>query len=357
ASVVRFPGFMALYISSNEVRDQSEGTEALPHLSEGMVLKCHVLEPKQHFTQPRPRFSEASLVKELEENGIGRPSTYATILSTIRGKGYVDLIKGYFRPTELGFIVNDLLIESFPDILNVDFTAHMEDNLDKVEEGKIDSTAVLKDFYGSFQNDLKRAEKQMHSVKGDGLSVDLHCPECDKPLRIKVGKNGTFLACSGYPLCTFTRNYSRDEKGQIQMGQPASEQATGEICEKCGNPMVQKKGRFGLFLACSAYPACKNTRSLSAKATSKARPTGVRCPEKECSGELVCRRSRRGKLFYGCSRYPACTFAIWDKPVPQSCPRCKAPFLLERTSKKEGSHLRCSNKECTYKGSFPDTSI
>ncbi|OEU77295.1 MAG: DNA topoisomerase I [Desulfobacterales bacterium C00003060] len=348
-SVIRFPGFMALYTSSDDNQIQQKDKETLPRLSEGMALKCHGLEPKQHFTQPPPRFSEASLVKELEENGIGRPSTYASILTTIRQKGYVDLIKKFFRPSELGFIVNDLLIESFPDILNVDFTARMENNLDKIEEAKIESVSVLEDFYRSFRKDLERATKEMHSVKGNGLPVDMDCPKCGKPLGIKVGKNGPFLACSGYPNCNFTRNYTRDEKGQIEMEQPVSPQATDEICEKCGSPMVQKQGRFGPFVACSAYPACKNTRSLKANATSKTEPTGVKCPEKGCGGELVARRSRRGKLFYGCTGYPACTFAVWDKPVPQSCPECGASFVLKRTTKKDGPHLRCFNKECTYK--------
>ncbi len=348
-SVVRFPGFMTLYVSSNEDQGSSGDTETLPPLSEGVVLTCHRLEPKQHFTQPPPRFSEASLVKELEENGIGRPSTYATILTTIRGKGYVELVKKRFWPTELGFIVNDLLIKSFPDILNVDFTAHMEDSLDQIEEGKTDSLTVLEDFYRSFKQDLERAEKQMQSVRGDGLPVDLRCPACDKPLRIKIGRNGPFLACSGYPACTFTQNYVRNEKGKIEIAQPPNDQPTDEMCEKCGSPMLQKQGRFGPFLACSAYPACKNTLSLKGKDPSKAEPTGVRCPEKGCDGELVSRRSRRGKVFYGCSRYPSCTFAIWDRPVTKPCPQCGAPFLVESTSKSYGPHLRCLDKECAYK--------
>jgi len=347
-SVVRFPGFMTLYISSNEGQGPSGDTEALPPLSEGIELTCHRLEPKQHFTQPPPRFSEASLVKALEENGIGRPSTYATILTTIRGKGYVELVKKRFSPTELGFIVNDLLIESFPDVLNVDFTAHMEDSLDQIEEGKTDGLTVLKDFYRSFEQDLERAEKQMQSVRAEGLSVDLRCPACDKALKIKIGRNGPFLACSGYPACTFTQNYTRNEKGKIEIAPPLKDRPTDEMCEKCGSPMVQKQGRFGPFLACSAYPACKNTRSLKGKAQSEAKPTGVRCPEKGCGGELVSRRSRRGKVFYGCSRYPACTFAIWDKPVAKACPQCGAPFLVERTTKKHGLHLSCLDKECAY---------
>ncbi len=269
----------------------------------------------------------------------------------------MELIKGYFRPTELGFIVNDLLIEGFPDILNVDFTAQMEDRLDKIEEGETNAIAVLEGFYGSFKKDLERAEEQMQGVKGKGLSVDLRCPKCNKPLRIKVGKNGPFLACSGYPACTFTGNYSRNEKGAIVMDQSSSDEESGETCEKCGSPMVQKQGRFGPFLACSAYPACKNTRPLGGKSVFKAEPTGVKCPEEGCPGELVSRRSRRGKVFYGCSRYPACTFAVWDKPVPQACPECGFPFVVEHTTKKDGPHLKCSKKECTYKELLKDSSI
>jgi DNA topoisomerase-1 len=319
-----------------------------------MTLTCHRLEPKQHFTQPPPRFSEASLVKELEENGIGRPSTYTTILATIREKGYVDRIKGYFKPSELGFIVNDLLTESFPDILNVDFTARMEEYLDRIREGEIDAVTVLEGFYKSFKEEVARAEKEMHRVKGGGLAVDLNCPECGQSLMIKVGKRGPFLACSGYPNCSFTRNYSRNEKGEIEIQEPAEEQSTSETCEKCGSPMVQKLGRFGPFLACSAYPTCKNTRSLKTKGTSKPEATGVKCPEKGCGGELVGRRSKRGRLFYGCTRYPSCTFAVWNKPVPQPCPECGAPFLVEHTTKKDGRHLKCFKKECTYKEPLED---
>jgi DNA topoisomerase-1 len=354
-SLMRFSGFMALYTSSDDKESQPDNDKAMPPLAAGMPLKCHGLEPKQHFTQPPPRFSEASLVKELEENGIGRPSTYAAILTTIRGKGYVDLVKRYFKPTELGFIVNDLLTESFPDILNADFTAHMEDDLDKIKDGEIDAVAVLETFYDSFKKAVERATKEMHSVRGDGLAVDLNCASCGRPLTIKVGKSGPFLACSGYPECNFTRNYTRDETGQIEIEEPAPDQPTDETCEKCASPMVQKRGRFGPFLACSGYPACKNTRSLNAKEAAKTESTGVKCPEKGCDGEIAARRSKRGRIFYGCTSYPKCTFALWDKPVPQSCPECEAPFVLERTTKKEGPHLKCSDKDCPYKEPLKNT--
>ena len=350
-SVTRFAGFMILYPPANN----SKGPESvLPPLTEGMELTCHRLEPKQHFTQPPPRFSEASLVKELEENGIGRPSTYATILSTIREKGYVDLIKGYFRPSELGFIVNDLLIESFPNILNVDFTARMEEYLDRIQEGDLDAVTVLDGFYKPFQERLERAAKDMRSIKGDGLAVDLDCPVCGQPLAVKVGKRGPFIACSGYPQCKFTSNYIRDEKGEIKIEEPAQESPTDEVCEKCGSPMVQKTGRFGPFLACSAYPDCKNTRSLKSTDTFKPTSTGVKCPEEGCDGELVQRKSKRGRVFYGCSRYPKCSFAVWNKPVPKACPECGAPFVVEHTTKRDGRHLKCFRKECTYKEPLED---
>jgi DNA topoisomerase-1 len=348
-SLMRFSGFMAVYTSPNDRETQLENNKVLPRLSEGMLLKCHQLEPKQHFTQPPSRFSEASLVKELEENGIGRPSTYANILTTIRGKGYVDLIKRHFKPTELGFIVNGLLIESFPDILNVEFTARMEDDLDRIKEGDIDAVSVLESFYESFKKELDQAAKEMHSVKGNGLTVDLNCPSCGHSLTIKVGKSGPFLACSGYPTCNFTRNYTRNETGQIEIEEPAPDQPTDEVCEECGSPMVQKQGRFGPFLACSSYPACKHTRSLKPKGVQKPEPTGVSCPEKKYDGEIDAKRSKRGRLFYGCNCYPSCTFALWDKPVPQSCPECGAPFVLERSTKRDGLHLNCFKKDCTYK--------
>lgn len=352
-SSIRFMGFMTLYDAKPDTEEaENEAKEsALPRtLVEQMELTRRGLEPKQHFTQPPARFSEASLVKELEENGIGRPSTFATILSTIRTKGYVDLIKGYFRPTELGFIVNDLLVESFPDIFNVDFTARMEDNLDKIEEGTTHTEELLTNFHGPFTKDLERAQQSMRSVKVDGVPVDAACPSCEKQLRIKVGKNGPFLGCSGYPECTFTRNFTRNEKGGIEIEQRAQDQETDQKCEKCGSTMVIKQGRYGQFLACSGYPECKNTASMNGnKPSGTPQSTGVKCPEKGCTGELVSRTSKRGKIFYGCTGYPGCTFALWDKPIPRPCPECNAPFVVEGTSKKEGVYWRCIDNSCPYK--------
>jgi DNA topoisomerase-1 len=343
-SSVKFAGFMKIYQSvDDQIQSESDRKKpVLPELSEGMVLNLKQLEPKQHFTMPPPRFSEASLVKELEENGIGRPSTYAAILSTIRQKEYVDLLKGYFRPTELGFIVNDLLIKSFPDIFNVEFTARMEENLDRVEAAEVESSELLSRFYKPF-------EKHMLSVKGVGIPTDLSCPECGKQLHIKVGKNGHFLACCGYPECTYSRDYIRDEKGKIQAVEPNSHDITDKTCEKCGKPMVIKRGRYGEFLACSGYPDCEHTQSLNSNGPGK--PIGLKCPHNGCSGDVVERQSRRGKIFYGCSRFPDCNFATWDKPLDRECPSCGAKFLVEKITKKEGTFLACIENGCGYKES------
>jgi DNA topoisomerase-1 len=348
-SSVKFPGFMALYRAEEEDADPNgeKNREQLPDLPEGVRLKLHRLEPKQHFTQPPPRFSEASLVKELEENGIGRPSTYAAILSTIRDKGYVDLLRGYFRPSELGFIVNDLLVMSFPDIFDVEFTARMEENLDQVESDKANSLDILTQFYQPFQKDLDTAAQKMVSIKGVGVATELKCPDCGKTLHIKIGKNGHFLACSGYPECTYSSDYTRDDKGHIQPVTPPVDETTDKICEKCGKPMVLKRGPYGDFLACSGFPDCKNTQSLSVNGSAKS--IGVKCPQDGCSGELLEKTSKRGKVFYGCNRYPDCTFATWDKPVARECPACGAKFLVERTTKKQGTLQSCLNPDCGFK--------
>jgi DNA topoisomerase-1 len=347
-STVKFPGFMALYMSADQEIEskQEKEKQALPDLPEGTVLKRIKFDPKQHFTLPPPRFSEASLVKELEENGIGRPSTYAAILSTIRDKGYVEAIKGYFRPTELGFIVNDLLVANFSDIFNVKFTANMEDDLDRVEAGQMDYTKTLSRFYDPFKKELDTAGDGMVSVKGVGLPTGLSCPSCGGPINIKLGKNGHFLACSKYPDCRHTSDYVRDEKGVVQPIKKAEDELTDIPCDKCEAPMIKKQGKYGSFLACSKYPDCKHTRSLAP--ANGGNPTGVPCPIEGCDGEVVEKKSKRGKIFYGCNRYPNCKFAIWDKPVPEPCPNCESPYLIEKTTKKKGTFRRCPVKECGF---------
>ena len=348
-STVRFPGFMALYQPEEDKNGapEKEKADKLPQLDEKEILKLIELDPKQHFTTPPPRFSEASLVKELEENGIGRPSTYAAILSTIRDKGYVDLINKAFRPTELGFIVNDLLVENFPSILDIEFTANLENDLDRIESDQLQAVRLLERFYGPFSQRIEAAKDQMRSVKGVGMDTGLSCPECGKELKIKLGKNGPFLACSGYPDCKFSRNYARTDKGTVEPVEPDLTVADGKSCEKCGSPMVVKQGRYGDFLACSAYPDCKSTQSLNSGAN--AAPIGVKCPEPGCNGDIVEKKSKRGKVFYGCSRFPKCTFASWDKPVDMACPDCGAPFVVEKTTKKEGTVLTCATEGCGFR--------
>jgi len=346
-STIKFPGYLALYQSEEQGDALDARTEKLPELTEKMVLKAHQYEPKQHFTQPPPRFSEASLVKELEENGIGRPSTYASILSTIREKKYVELDKGSFKPNELGFIVNELLVEHFPDVFSVDFTSNMENNLDLLESAEVNSLEVLERFYDPFKKNLDIAVTNMLSVKGVGFATHLKCPECDYPIHLKIGKNGPFLACSGYPDCKYTRDYTRDEKGIIHPIEPMLEELTDKTCEKCGKHMVMKSGRYGKFLACSGYPECKYTRSLDPKEAGKT--IGMKCSEEKCDGEIVERISKRGKTFYGCSRFPKCKFASWDKPINKPCPECGSKFLVEKSTKKEGDFVTCPDRKCAYK--------
>ncbi len=349
-SAVRFPGYMALYHAAEE-EENGEGNGAKekglpPELAEGEPLALRGLEPKQHFTQPPPRFSEATLVKELEENGIGRPSTYAAILSTIRDKGYVEMHRGYFRPSELGFLVNDLLVANFPDILDVEFTARMEESLDRIEASEANAIDVLNQFYQPFRRDLEAAARNMVSLKGVGVPSGLTCPQCGKPLHIKIGKNGHFLACSGYPECSYSTDYGRDDRGNIQPVQPPPAEATDKVCAKCGQPMVAKRGPFGDFLACSAYPRCRHTESL---ANGAAKTIGVACPQQGCTGEIVEKTSKRGKTFFACNRYPDCKFASWDKPVARPCPACGSSYLVERITKRHGTEHRCPNPDCGFR--------
>lgn len=336
-SIMKFRGFMALYVEGQDENGEV-GEVTLPKLAAGEALKLLSLTPKQHFTQPPPRFTEATLIKTLEESGIGRPSTYATILSHIQVRKYASLEKGYFRPTELGFLVTDLLVNHFPDILNVKFTAQMEDELDKIEEARANWADTLHHFYGPFKERLDQAEDNMVSLKGQGLPTDVTCDKCGNPMVIKTGKSGPFLACSNYPTCRNTKDFNRDRNGKIEI-QKDEEKSYG-TCEKCGRPMVQKRGRFGAFLACSGYPDCRNTRPLG---------TGITCPEPGCGGEIIQKRTKKGRVFYGCSKYPKCQFATWEQPVAEECPRCKAPFLLLKTDKNGTKQIRCPQKECDYK--------
>jgi DNA topoisomerase-1 len=331
---LKFKGFTAVYVESredDETAADDEADRAMPVLEEGEVLTLHGLDPKQHFTQPPPRYTEASLIKALEELGIGRPSTYASILGTIiNDRGYVRRERRTLFPTELGIAVTDKLLPFFSDIMNVEFTAQMEGELDKVEEGELSWVDTIKEFYEPFKRDLARAKKGMGSEKA-GVPIGEACPECGGDLLERRGRFGKFIACSNYPDCKYKRNLPGSER--------AEDQPTDEICPTCGKPMVIKHGRFGKFIACSGYPECKTTKPVT---------LGIACPQTGCAGQLVERRSRKGRTFYGCSAYPACNFVVWQRPVAEPCPKCGATFLTERVAR--GRQVRtCVREGCDYK--------
>ncbi|HET9326500.1 MAG TPA: type I DNA topoisomerase [Candidatus Eisenbacteria bacterium] len=338
--VLKFPGFQKLYGVDEE--DEAEDSR-LPELTEGVTLAvaseplvapdvtetgsaggetASAVRPSQHFTQPPPRYTEGSLVKALEEENIGRPSTYATIVGTITSREYVSRERGRLAPTDLGEAVNRLLTSTFPDIFQVDFTARMEEELDEIEEGKQEWHRVVKDFWDPFSRELEKAEKskERHRKKVEE-TTDIACPNCGRMLVKKFGRRGPFLACPGYPECKFTRPVDDAEL-------PVPVEGT---CDLCGSALVMRNGPYGRFIACSRRPDCKFTKAVT---------LGIRCPE--CGqGELTERRTRRGKTFFGCNRYPDCTFATWDRPRATPCPNCQAPFLIEKETKKEGLTLRC----------------
>jgi len=351
-SVVKFPGFTVLYTEAKEEMPAEAGKQPsieeeaeeegrlLPALAVGDRLRILGLVPKQHFTQPAPRFTEALLIKELEEKGIGRPSTYAAILSTILERKYVEKVEGRLRPTELGKVVNGLLVEHFPDVLNVQFTAQMEESLDHIEEGNKDWVETVRAFYNPFEKRLEKAQVEMRDVKREEIPTEIVCDKCARKMVIKWGRHGRFLACPGYPECKNTKEFVQEASGQVKVVEPVA--SSTDKCERCGKPMIVKNGRYGQFLACSGYPDCKNTKAIT---------TGVKCPQPGCTGELVQKRTKRGRSFYACSRYPDCKFALWDRPLPRPCPNCGAPFLVEKFGRQSGPKAVCHNKDCGYQES------
>jgi DNA topoisomerase-1 len=388
-SVLKFEGFLKVYQEGKDQIDEEdeEMKHRLPAVAEGERLRFKAIRPEQHFTEPPPRYNEATLVKRLEADGVGRPSTYASILSTIQEREYVKKDAGRFTPTELGMVVTDLLLESFDDIFDVTYTARMEEELDEIEDGKIDWRVAMQEFYERFDKDLKHAEEHMTDIKRMEKPTDLTCEKCGKPLVIKWGKHGSFIACTGYPECTYTRELTVDlpdvDKADL------AEQGDEEYCENCGRPMVLKKGRFGTFYACTGYPDCKTTKPIGGAQKKpdqkldeicpqcgnhlvlktgrfgeftacsnyptckyvKQKTIGVKCPE--CSeGEIVERRSKRGKTFYGCNRWPECNFVAWGKPVPEKCPECGSPYMIEKWLK-AGTFWQCPNAECKHKQPAP----
>jgi DNA topoisomerase-1 len=384
-SVPKFKGFLEVYEEGKDQKDEDdeELKHRLPVVAQGEELKFKSILPEQHFTEPPPRFNEATLVKELEADGVGRPSTYASILSTIQEREYVKKEGGKFVPTELGMVVTDLLLESFENLFDVTYTARMEEELDEIEEGKLDWRVAMAEFYERFQKDLEHAERNMTDIKRMEKPTDLVCDKCGKPMVIKWGRHGSFIACTGYPECTNTRELTVDlpdiDKADL------TEQDAEEYCENCGRPMVLKKGRFGTFYACSGYPDCKTTKRIGGEQKKSDVPLDEKCPQcgsnlllkngrfgeftacsnypkckfvkqktigvpcPNCSeGEVVERRSKKGKTFYGCSRYPDCDFVAWGKPLQEKCPECGSSYMIEKWLK-AGPVAQCPNAECKYK--------
>ncbi|HKY28158.1 MAG TPA: type I DNA topoisomerase [Pyrinomonadaceae bacterium] len=402
-SVQKFDGFLKLYQEGRDEKteDDEEAERTLPLVEKGESLKLNQITPEQHFTEPPPRYTEATLVKALEEKGIGRPSTYAAIMTTIQDREYVEKLEGRFHPTALGKTVNDLLIEGgFDDLFNVTYTARMEEELDEIEDGKLKWTAALREFYDKFEDDLDQFKRYVKKIKDRDIPTDEVCLKCDTPgMVLKWGRFGEYLKCLN---CGATRDAA--PKGSDGAGTTAEAPAEGaeaaepEACELCGKPMQLKRGRFGPFLGCTGYPECRNIRKISKTGVAAPPPvpldetcpldgaqlvkrfgrygefiscsnypkckyikqesTGVACPRPGCKGEIVVKKSKRGKVFYGCSAYPDCDRVYWDKPVAgEPCPQCGAPFLLEKTTKKQGTFRYCANEECGYRSNQVPSSV
>ena len=346
------PGYLRVYRedeaaespakTARDQEDEEPTSRRLPALTKGEQLRLEELTNTQKFTQPPARFTESTLVKALEENGIGRPSTYAQIIATLSVRDYVSKLKGAFVPTELGKLVTRMLTASFGDLINERYTARMEEQLDAIAEGRLAWREALATFWQAFTSDLDKARAAMVSVKRSGVETTEKCPTCGAPMILRFGRYGEYLACSNYPTCKTTR----------EPGAPLEEETP--LCPLCGAPMVKKRSRFGPFWACSRYPTCKGTRKIAGRGASPNTPSGVRCPA--CGeGELVEKRSRRGRSFWGCSRYPHCKHTVAWKPVPQPCPSCGAPFLVEKKSVRRGIEWVCISEGCGHRAPAPGT--
>ena len=332
--VIKFDGFLVLSPKKDEIEDKDEKEEKdnklLPKALPGEKLEFLSLESKQNFTQPPPRYTEGSLVKELEARGIGRPSTYAPIIATIQSRDYVVREKGKFIPTEIGLFVNAYLIKNFPNLMEFKFTANLEEKLDLISEGEQDWKEYLRSYYVLLDKDLKEAGEG-EGVRGTGIPLEDKCPDCGKKLVIKEGRFGRFRACSGYPDCTFKESMQKKEVKELD-----------ENCPQCGSKLVLRHGRYGPFVACSNYPECKYIKS-------EKKDTGIKCPEEDCNGTLVQRKTRKGRIFYGCSSFPKCKHATWDEPVDRPCPECERKFVLKKSPINGQPHFYCGKEGCSYK--------
>jgi DNA topoisomerase-1 len=331
-SVLAFPGFRKLYIEGSDEPVKDDKDRLLPPLKAGDTVTVEKTEPKQHFTEPKPRFTEASLVKELESHGIGRPSTYASILNVLRERNYAEMDRKRFVPTDVGEWVSKFLVDKVSQIMDPSFTASVEDKLDAIARGEVEWRPVLREFWGPFKADVDVAAVAERPTE----ATDEKCPECGKPMVIKLGKYGKFLACTGYPECKVAKPLNGD-------AEQAEPELSDEKCEKCGEPMAIKHGRYGKFLGCSAYPECKNIQPLE-----KPKDTGIPCPD--CGkGTFLEKKSRRGKIFYSCSQYPKCKKALWNMPIAKPCPQCGAPFVTEKRTKRRGTEHVCASEACNWK--------
>lgn len=398
-SVQKFDGFLKVYQEAKGISDKNEDEDdaelTLPAVEKGDKLNLNSITPNQHFTEPPPRYSEATLVKVLEEKGIGRPSTYAAIMTTIQSREYVEKVEGRFHPTPMGITVNDLLIENFDEIFNPAYTAKMENSLDEIEDGKLNWRDAMRSFYDTFSTKLEAAQENIKGKKKQSIPTDEICEKCGAGMVIKFGRYGQFLACENYPECQNTREVGSKQSavgGNSENTTDDGQKTTDEIpeCELCGKEMALKKGRFGAFYGCTGYPECKNIRKIpkgeqkpvaapveldetcpkdGAKLVKregrfgefiscsnypkckyiKQETVGMPCIRAGCKGEIVVKKSRRGKVFYGCNEYPDCDVVFWNKPIKEVCPNCKSPFLLEKTTKRDGTIRYCNNEECDYK--------
>ena len=339
-STVMHPGFMSVYLEGEDDTQEAgdDQDRLLPPMEEGRPVQLLAINATQHFTEPPPRYSEASLVKALEEFGIGRPSTYATIISTLQNREYVTLETKRFYPTDVGRIVNKFLTEHFTKYVDYSFTANLEDELDAVSRGEKEWVPLMNAFWQPFHELIADKDTSVQRKDVTQETLDESCPECQSPLSIRLGRNGRFIGCTNYPACSYTRNLSDDNES----GSSEPEVVEGRNCPKCQSSLVIKTGRYGKFLGCSAYPNCKHIEPLE-----KPAGTGVKCPQCQ-SGDILKRKSRNGKIFYSCSEYPKCSYALWDAPVNEACPQCQWPILTIKNTKRRGAEKVCPQKECDY---------
>ena len=337
-STIADPGFMAVYLEGKDDSKEGDDKESfLPPLEEGRPIILNDISADQHFTEPPPRYGEASLVKSLEEHGIGRPSTYASIISTLQNREYVTLDNKRFYPTDVGRIVNKFLTEHFTKYVDYDFTANLEDELDAVSRGEKDWIPLMHEFWKPFHSTIQEKEASVQRKDVTQEAIDEKCPECSSPLSIRLGRNGRFIGCTNYPECSYTRNLNDDASSTDE-----PEVIEGRSCPECESPLVFKTGRYGKFIGCSSYPKCRHIEPLE-----KPADTGVECPQCK-KGTILKRKSRNGKIFYSCSGYPKCDYALWNNPIKESCPQCTWPILTVKETKRRGVEKVCPQKDCNY---------